>query len=65
MSWLSDQTLAHADVHRFDAHDIPLNGPNGIVARAERLLDTSTNISPARKQYLLDNFARVITQNSV
>jgi hypothetical protein len=53
-----------ADVHRFDAHDIPFDGPTGIVARVERLLETAPDLGEEGKQRLLDSFVRVILQNA-
>ncbi|RDB20106.1 hypothetical protein Hypma_012749 [Hypsizygus marmoreus] len=50
-------------VHRFDAHDIPFDGPMGIVARVERLLTTAPDLSEEGKRRLLDSFVRVILQN--
>ena len=52
------------DVHRFDAHDIHFDGPTGIVARVERLLETAPDLGEEGKQRLLDSFVRVILQNA-
>ncbi|KAG7449420.1 uncharacterized protein BT62DRAFT_929388 [Guyanagaster necrorhizus] len=51
-------------VHRFDAHDIPFDGPTGIIARAGQLLDNSRNLGDDGKKHLLDNLVRVILQNA-
>ncbi|KAG5648878.1 hypothetical protein DXG03_000227 [Asterophora parasitica] len=51
-------------VHRFDAHDIPFDGPTGIVARVERLLMTAPDLSDEGKRQLLDNFVRVVLQSA-
>ena len=51
------------DVHRFDAHDIPFDGPTGIVARVERLLMVAPGLDENGKRQLLDDFVRVILQN--
>ncbi|KAF5388075.1 hypothetical protein D9615_000585 [Tricholomella constricta] len=51
-------------VHRFDAHDIPFEGPAGIVARVERLLMTAPDLSEEGKQQLLDSFVRVVLQHA-
>lgn len=51
-------------VHRFDAHDIPFDGPTGIIARAGQLLDNSQNLGDEGKKHLLDNLVRVILQNA-
>jgi hypothetical protein len=50
-------------VHRFDAHDIPFDGPTGIVARVERLLLTAPGLDEEKRRRLLDDFVRVILQN--
>ena len=52
------------DVHRFDAHDIPFDGPNGIVAQVERLLRTAPDLSEDGKKRLLDSFVRIVLQNA-
>ncbi|KAF8897748.1 hypothetical protein BD779DRAFT_1667673 [Infundibulicybe gibba] len=51
-------------VHRFDAHDIPFDGPTGILARVERLLAKSPKLRDEDRQHLLDNFVRIILQNA-
>jgi hypothetical protein len=51
-------------VHRFDAHEIPFDGPNGILAKTERLLNNSSNLSDDSKRRLLDNLIRIILQNA-
>ncbi|KAK0461926.1 uncharacterized protein EV420DRAFT_1527922 [Desarmillaria tabescens] len=51
-------------VHRFDAHDIPFDGPTGIIARTGQLLDNSQNLGEEGKKHLLDNLVRVILQNA-
>ena len=48
------------DVHRFDAHAIPLDGPYGLISHAKRLLDASNALDERRKQALLDRFARFV-----
>jgi hypothetical protein len=52
------------DVHRFDAHAIPFDGPTGIITRVERLLDTAPNLDGEEKRALLDRFIRIILQNA-
>ncbi|KAF8204783.1 hypothetical protein BJ912DRAFT_8762 [Pholiota molesta] len=49
-------------VHQFDAHEIPFDGPAGIVARVEGLLGTATHLSEDGKRRLLDKFVRIILQ---
>lgn len=57
---LSDRdTTPYADVHRFDAHLIPLEGPRGLLARVEKLLTTSP-MSQTEKAELLDQFTRFV-----
>ncbi|GLB34017.1 hypothetical protein LshimejAT787_0109010 [Lyophyllum shimeji] len=51
-------------VHRFDAHDIPFDGPTGIVARVERLLMNAPALSEEGKRQLLDSFVRVVLQHA-
>ena len=36
-------TFSQIDVHQFDAHEIPFDGPNGIIMRVERLLMSSSS----------------------
>ena len=52
------------DVHQFDAHEIPFDGPTGIIPRVERLLSTAPGLSEEGKRQLLDNFVRVILQHA-
>lgn len=52
------------DVHQFDAHEIPFDGPTGIVARVERLLDSAPGLGIEAKQHLLDKFIRIILQQA-
>ncbi|THV08331.1 hypothetical protein K435DRAFT_847203 [Dendrothele bispora CBS 962.96] len=51
-------------VLQFDAHEIPFDGPTGIVARAERLLDKASNLEADSKQRLVENLVRIILQNA-
>ncbi|TFL05791.1 hypothetical protein BDV98DRAFT_589378 [Pterulicium gracile] len=51
-------------VHRFDAHEIPFDGPTGIVSRVEKLLQHAPALSDAGKQDLLDSFIRIVLQNA-
>jgi hypothetical protein len=59
-----DKTKPLVDVHRFDAHDIPFDGPNGILAKTERLLNKSSTLSDESKRRLLDNLIQIILQNA-
>jgi hypothetical protein len=52
------------DVHQFDAHEIPFDGPTGIIPQVERLLSTAPGLSEEGKKKLLDNFVRVILQHA-
>lgn len=54
---------SYADVHRFDAHLIPLEGPRGLLARVEKLLIASS-VSQTEKVELLDQFARFVEGHS-
>ncbi|KAF9478164.1 hypothetical protein BDN70DRAFT_880325 [Pholiota conissans] len=49
-------------VHQFDAHEIPFDGPTGILTRVEGLLSDASNLSQEGKQRLLDKFVRIILQ---
>ena len=55
----------HADVHRFDANAIPLEGPYGLVAAASRLLDTAGTLDERSKRALLDRFIGVVRENQL
>ncbi|KAI9056510.1 hypothetical protein FKP32DRAFT_1670301 [Trametes sanguinea] len=48
------------DVHRFDANAIPLDGPYGLLAHIERLLDDAPGVDQRRKRVLLDRLLRVV-----
>jgi len=52
------------DVHRFDAHEIPFDGPAGIVARVERLLESAPNLTEEKRRTVLDGFVKIILQNA-
>ncbi|KAJ7129431.1 hypothetical protein C8R44DRAFT_615134, partial [Mycena epipterygia] len=51
-------------VHRFDAHEIPFDGPTGIVTRVERLLRKAQGIDDEERARLLDNFIKLILQSA-
>ncbi|ESK94467.1 hypothetical protein Moror_8125 [Moniliophthora roreri MCA 2997] len=51
-------------VHQFDAHEIPFDGPNGIIARAERLLGKASSLGNEEQQALLNKLIRVILHNA-
>jgi hypothetical protein len=62
---VTSRLILSPDVHRFDAHEIPFDGPTGIVARAERLLDAnSSHLTSEGKRRALDNLVRIILQNA-
>ena len=52
------------DVHQFDAHEIPFDGPTGIVTLVERLLDSAPGLGDEAKRRLLDKFIRIILQQA-
>ncbi len=54
------------DVHRFDAHEIPIDGPHGIIARARRLLDRCSRmtLTEGQKDRLTDDLFKIILQNA-
>ncbi|KAJ8086873.1 hypothetical protein PM082_005698 [Marasmius tenuissimus] len=51
-------------VHQFDAHEIPFDGPSGIIARTERLLGKASNLGPEDQQNLVNKLIRVILHNT-
>ncbi|KAJ7257938.1 hypothetical protein B0H12DRAFT_1015169 [Mycena haematopus] len=51
-------------VHRFDAHEIPFDGPTGIVTRVERLLRKAQHLGDDARQELLDSFIKLILQTA-
>jgi hypothetical protein len=53
-----------ADVHRFDAHEIPFDGPTGIVTRVERLLRKAQHLADDQRRELLDSFVKLILQTA-
>ncbi|KAF7332122.1 hypothetical protein MKEN_00093100 [Mycena kentingensis (nom. inval.)] len=46
-------------VHRFDTHEIPFDGPTGIVTRVERLLRKAQHLDEDERSRLLDNFVKL------
>ncbi|TFK71768.1 hypothetical protein BDN72DRAFT_855951 [Pluteus cervinus] len=46
-------------VHRFDAHDIPFDGPTGIVAQVEKLLNKAPSLASDERKQLLDKLLLV------
>ncbi|KAG6878598.1 hypothetical protein C0993_003053 [Termitomyces sp. T159_Od127] len=50
-------------VDRFDAHEIPFDGPTGIVTCVERLLVSAPGLSEENRRQLLDNFIYVVLQH--
>ncbi|KAJ7880327.1 hypothetical protein B0H14DRAFT_3434577 [Mycena olivaceomarginata] len=51
-------------VHRFDAHEIPFDGPTGIVTRVERLLRKAQHLADDQRRELLDSFVKLILQTA-
>ncbi len=56
-------TVMLVDVHRFDAHAIPLEGPYGLISHASRLLDNASSLDERSKRALLDRFLRFVRDN--
>lgn len=54
------------DVHRFDAHEIPFDGPNGIISLVERLLANAAapQLGEEGKKRLLDKFVKILLQQA-
>ena len=50
------------DVHRFDAHAIPLDGPYGLISAASRLLDTAATLDERSKKALLERFVHFVQE---
>ncbi|KAF9268185.1 hypothetical protein L218DRAFT_994937 [Marasmius fiardii PR-910] len=50
-------------VHQFDAHEIPFDGPTGIVTRIERLLSKASTLGPEDQRNLMNKLIRVILHN--
>ncbi|CAK5275312.1 unnamed protein product [Mycena citricolor] len=51
-------------VHRFDMHEMSIDGSAGIVARVERLLKKTRHLSDEERARLMDSFVRIILQAS-
>ncbi|KAF9534761.1 hypothetical protein CPB83DRAFT_842902 [Crepidotus variabilis] len=51
-------------VRQFDAHEIPFDGPTGIVAVVEHLLSSAPHLSDDGKKRLLDRFVKIILQQT-
>ncbi|KAJ7355579.1 hypothetical protein DFH08DRAFT_503309 [Mycena albidolilacea] len=51
-------------VHRFDAREIPFDGPTGIVTRVERLLRKAQHLADDQRRELLDSFVKLILQTA-
>lgn len=51
-------------VHRFDAKDIPFDGPTGIVTRVERLLNRQPHLSGESRKSMLDSLIKIILRNA-
>ncbi|KAF5321856.1 hypothetical protein D9619_000484 [Psilocybe cf. subviscida] len=47
-------------VHKFDAHEIPFDGPTGIVTLVEDLLAVRSHLDGDKKQRLVDKFIRIL-----
>jgi len=51
-------------VRRFDLHEIPFDGRNGIVERVENLLTKAPGVSKEERRLILEKFVRIILQNA-
>ncbi|KAJ4479335.1 hypothetical protein J3R30DRAFT_2748732 [Lentinula aciculospora] len=51
-------------VHQFDAREITFDGPNGIIARAQRLLDKRSDLGEESKKKLVDRLVKIVLQNA-
>jgi hypothetical protein len=54
-----------ADVRRYDADLIPLEGPSGLLGRVERLLDKTPTrrLGALEQRELLDDLVRIVREN--
>ncbi|PPQ77393.1 hypothetical protein CVT25_010975 [Psilocybe cyanescens] len=59
-----DYKLFKTYVHQFDAHEIPFDGPMGIVTLVENLLVSAPHLGDDGKRRLLDKFVRIILQQA-
>ncbi|KAL1738929.1 hypothetical protein HDZ31DRAFT_50228 [Schizophyllum fasciatum] len=51
-------------VHRFDAKDIPFDGPTGIVSRVERLLNRQPHLTDENRKQMLNTLVKIILRNA-
>ncbi|KIK67841.1 hypothetical protein GYMLUDRAFT_54580 [Collybiopsis luxurians FD-317 M1] len=51
-------------VHQFDRHDIPFDGSTGIITRAQRLLDTRSDMDEESKRLLINRLVKIVLQNA-
>ncbi|CAA7259623.1 unnamed protein product [Cyclocybe aegerita] len=61
---VEEYKLFKSYVHQFDAHEIPFDGPTGIVTLVDRLLVTAPHLGEEGKKRLLDNFVKIILQQA-
>lgn len=52
------------DIYQFDAHEIPFDGPTGIISRVDALLATVQTLGFDEKRRLMDKLVRIILQNA-
>jgi hypothetical protein len=63
LRWSSNADCA-LDVHQFDAHEIPFDGPTGITTRVEQLLGKTSTLRSYEKKQLMDQLVRIILRNA-
>ncbi|KAF9450133.1 hypothetical protein P691DRAFT_811047 [Macrolepiota fuliginosa MF-IS2] len=51
-------------IYQFDAHEIPFDGPTGIISKVDSLLATVPTLGLDEKRRLMDKLVRVILQNA-
>ncbi|KAJ3560434.1 hypothetical protein NP233_g10843 [Leucocoprinus birnbaumii] len=51
-------------IYQFDAHEIPFDGPTGIVSKVDSLLATVPTLGLDEKRKLMDKLVRIILQNA-
>jgi hypothetical protein len=60
----ADNALSATGVDRFDAHEIPFDGPTGVVTGVERLLRKAHHLDDDVRREMLDSFVKLILQTA-
>lgn len=51
-------------IYQFDAHEIPFDGPTGVISKVDGLLATVPTLGLDERRRLMDKFVRIILQNA-